>query len=206
MVRAYWRRVHHHAWEEVLHALSLDTLDRAVFRIVGSVIGVALVWLATKNGTKADLEFRILGTTAILALFPVVYAWKFVVAPAKIDEAAQNTIAELNLRIDDRERRKKIQRQLGMFIESGQDILVQCHRTGHLPPHKEADQWETDVHKFLKENLDEVYFSRFRNWSDISKEKSDSNSEPHAELWQGMRARLARLHEYIAKLEAPGTA
>jgi hypothetical protein len=120
-----------------------------------------------------------------------------------MDSDARDKIKELGLKLDDRERRAEIQRAIGKFIERGQEILVACEKTGHDPPDKEAADWEKEAQAFLTEKMGPVYYSRFRNWADIPKEESDIKSEPHDKAWQGMRARLARLHQYIEKLEEP---
>src|SRR5579864_7467061 len=96
MLWAYWRRVSRQALRESLHALSLDSAERAVLRIIGAVIGVAVVWWSTKGGTAGDLIVRITGTVAVIAIFPLVYLWKFAAIPPKIDKEAEDKLAALS--------------------------------------------------------------------------------------------------------------
>jgi hypothetical protein len=200
---AYWRRVHARALSDAQKATGLDSAERSALRIIVSLLGVVVIWWATKGGTTSDLIFRILATIAVLGIFPIVYFIKFLAIPPKMDLEANTTISQLNLKLDDREKRMMICRVLGQFIESGQEILVSCTYIGKPVPREVTDRWEQQVHKFIKDNLDPIYFSRFRNWSDIPKEEFGFPSQPHEELWQGMRARLARLHQYINELRVP---
>ena len=204
MAEKYWTQVRRKARQDTLRALGLEFPERAILRIVAAAIGVAAIWYVTKDHTTADLIFRVFGTVAILALFPLVYIWKLVSVPSKMDAELRDAIRELNLRLDDREQRAEKQRALEKFIERGQEILVACEFIGRSPPDEQATAWEKEVQAFLRDRMGPVYFSRFRNWADIPKEESGIKSEPHAQLWQGMRARLARLHQYIEKLEQPG--
>jgi hypothetical protein len=160
-----------------------------------------LLWLA--GDIERHLWLRIVGTAAILLVLPAVYVWKLVATPPKMHLEATNKIADLTLKLDDRDQRMEICRAFGRFIESGQDVLVSCSYIGRPVPNEAADRWEEAVHKYLRENLDPIYFSRFRNWSDIPKEDFGLPSQPHEELWQAMRARLARLHQYINELRPP---
>jgi hypothetical protein len=186
-----------------LRALGLESPERAVLRIITAIFGVAAVWYFTEDHTTANLILRIVSTTAVLALFPVVYWYKMVSVPAKLAAEANETIGELTLKLDDREQRREIQTALGRFIEEGQEILVACGRVGRDPPSAEIENWDKDVQQFIRDNMTPIYFSRFRNWADIPKEESGIKSEPHDALWQSMRARLARLHQYAEKIEQP---
>jgi hypothetical protein len=120
MAEKYWKRVRREARQDALRALGLESPERAVIRIVAAVVGIAFVWWATKGGSTADLIFRAIGAAAILALFPIIYIWKLVSVPSKMEAESRNTIEELTLKLDDRERRAAKQRALGKFIESGQ--------------------------------------------------------------------------------------
>jgi hypothetical protein len=201
-VRKYWGRICGEAWHDALRALALDSFERAMFRIVAAIIGVAIVWWATKGGTTSDLIFRIIGTLVIIALLPVVFLWKLILIPPKLHADAQCALDALKLERHNKEQRTAVCRALGQFIASGQPILVECSNIGKPVPNEWASCWEAEVLKFIKENLDPIYYSRFRNWSDIPKENFGLNSQPHEDLWQGMRARLARLHEYIKVLQS----
>jgi hypothetical protein len=49
MARAYWRRVGQLALQDTLRALSLDSVERAVLRIIAAVIGVVIVHGASRE-------------------------------------------------------------------------------------------------------------------------------------------------------------
>jgi uncharacterized protein (DUF983 family) len=80
--KAYWRRVHARALREALQATGLDSAERAVIRIIATIVGVILLWLA--GDIERHLWLRILGTTAILLIFPVVYLRKLGATPGKM--------------------------------------------------------------------------------------------------------------------------
>jgi hypothetical protein len=100
MSEGYWKRVCRQARQDALRALGLESPERALFRIVAAVIGVAFVWYVTGGGSHGDLIFRAVGSAAILALVPIVYVWKLFSIPSKMDADSKNTINELNRRLD----------------------------------------------------------------------------------------------------------
>jgi hypothetical protein len=203
VVRQYWMRICREAWREALRALALDSPERALLRITAAVIGVAVVWWATNGATTSDLVFRVIGSVAVLALFPVVFFWKCLAVSAGMDFETRKALNDLRLSLDNKEQRMTICRAIAKFIVSGQEILDRCTYIGKPIPKEAVDRWETEVQVFIIENLDEIFFAKFCNFSDIPQGTFGRNSEPHEELWQGMRARLSRLHQYMQELRPP---
>jgi len=136
MVRSYWSRVGRLALQESLRALSLDSIERAALRIIAAAIGVVAVWLSTKGGTTGELLLRIAGTVAILALFPLVYLWKLIATPAKMDKEAQDTVANLANTLDDYGRREQHEQEKQQLLD---DISALRERVGEMRISMERD-------------------------------------------------------------------
>ena len=122
MVRSYWRRVFPLALKDTLSALSLDSVERAVLPIAGAVVGIVFVWWFTAGDSLIELVLRMAGTVAIFAILPVVYLWKFIVTPAKIDAEAHEMISDLNRKLDDREQQERVRNALWELREEGVKI------------------------------------------------------------------------------------
>lgn len=101
----YWKRVHQRAMRDARDALWIETKDRLVVAVILAGLSVALVWiLGGAEAALAELVAKIAYTAAILLLFPAIYVWKFVVAPAGMDAAEQAAAAELRSALDNKER------------------------------------------------------------------------------------------------------
>ena len=80
----YWKRASGEAARDAARALSLDQVERAVFRISMALVSVAAVWWVTSDATLANLAFRILAGAIVLLAFPAVFVWKLLFVPPKM--------------------------------------------------------------------------------------------------------------------------
>src|SRR6266446_4178132 len=101
MSKEYWRKLHQRALKEARHALVIETKERTVIAFVIAVVSICLLWLVGHHeGAISELLLRIAGTAAIVFVFPVVYLWKYVTAPEKLDQEANNEIDRLSGELD----------------------------------------------------------------------------------------------------------
>jgi hypothetical protein len=124
MAESYWRKVHQRALRDARHALGIETRQRVVKPILGTVLLVAsTVLIASVSGVTNDLTSKILAalsTTAIvLILLLIFYVWNFVQAPARLDCEAVATIDALQLRLEDQKARRNLRRELWLLREEG---------------------------------------------------------------------------------------
>ena len=99
------------------------------------------------------------------------------------------------------QRRKRIiSGGLGEFIKEGGKIQVRCGNEKESPPNEEAHDWATGIEEFLRSKLDDAYIARFRNSAGLPHVAVAIESRAHRNLWNVVRTRTARLHEFLAEL------
>lgn len=202
MVCAYWRRVWRRAWQDTLRALALDLPERAVLRIVAAAIGVAGVWWVTSGDTPSELVVRTIATAAILALLPVVLFWKLIVKPAQIDAEAQGKIADLNLKIEDREKIKQLRQAIWHLREEGVALRNKGLKTSAVVNWAERfDEWHSTLLERaaalspdLRHSLDPL-----DNISPENIERIAVLDANHQKMVSAMSEKLARLYTYLNK-------
>jgi hypothetical protein len=105
MSKDYWRRVHKRALADTIKALRLDSREQLVIKVI--VIIAALACLAlwgSADASRDELIARAAIAGILVLLFPFVYIWKFLGAPARLE--AENkashlaSIDDLNIRMD----------------------------------------------------------------------------------------------------------
>lgn len=96
-------------------------------------------------------------------------------------------------------KRKRIRRRLGLFLQEGDNIRVQCANQKQPPPEKEALEWAEKVAIYLVRYLGEEYRARFYN-SDGLPMAATSLSGEYARIQSFVRFRIARLHQFIAEV------
>jgi hypothetical protein len=85
MVKNYWREVHRRAAQEARHALWIETKDRAMIAIILAAVSLVVIWtIGGKEAAWGELIVRMGATIAVVLAFPLVYAWKMIVVPAKL--------------------------------------------------------------------------------------------------------------------------
>ncbi len=106
MGSGYWGRVGKLAWADTLRALSLDTTERVVLRVLAALVSVAVVWIALGFTDAArSIVVRVLAASSIFLILPAVFVWKFIAAPSKLDADQRAKIRELEslLKVDSNE-------------------------------------------------------------------------------------------------------
>jgi hypothetical protein len=178
----------------------LDSLERFLLRSIAAIAGVCFVWWLTPGGTKIDLIFRIASTTIILAIFPAVYLWKFVLAPATMDEEKQRLISDLNHRLDDRETRERIRRALWHLRQEGVQLRNEGLTTTTINSWTQKfNDWHTKVLEQaaacsidLRHSLDPI--------DKLSPESNEFVAVPdpfHQKRVSVMSEMLSRLYKYL---------
>jgi hypothetical protein len=85
LVMGYWGKVGRRAWTDTLRALSLDTTDRVVVRLLQALAVAAVAWFVL-GFADASTAVRLLATPlVVLLILPIVFVWKLIVAPSKLD-------------------------------------------------------------------------------------------------------------------------
>jgi hypothetical protein len=96
-------------------------------------------------------------------------------------------------------KRKRIKRSIGIFLQQGDNIRVQCSNQQQPPPEKDALAWADEVSKYLVKNLGEDYSPRFYNSDGLPLAATYLSGE-HARTESFVRFRIARLHQFLAEL------
>ena len=98
---SYWRLVFKRATKEARAALSIETGERVVIGIVVTITAIALLWLYGSEGSSLDAAIERVGPwiIIILAIYPVVLAWKFIRTPPHIDAELHERIESLQARL-----------------------------------------------------------------------------------------------------------
>jgi hypothetical protein len=158
---------------EMLDKLRADypTMSASALVLSGIAIGGIGSWVILNQRLKHNRE--------------VIEHWK--------DKAGERTPVE-------KEKRLRIRESLGEFLIEGHQILNLCHQENSPAPSAQVNSWDERVKSFLSENLDKSYIARFHDWSDLPIAATTIVSSEHRDLWSGMRVRLARLQQFIARL------
>src|SRR3954454_1092810 len=83
--RAYWCAVHARATKNARHALAIDSTERVVIAIFLGLIALVLLWtLGGRSEAWSAGLGQISVTAAVFMIFPAVYGWKFLSAPAQL--------------------------------------------------------------------------------------------------------------------------
>jgi hypothetical protein len=151
VVKSYWRRVRQRAWQDTLHAASLDSLPRVIWRLLVAIGAILLIaYFGPYFGAPADFKSRafaaLAAAAAIAIVFVIFYSWHFLAAPAKMDAEAHGTIADLTLRLDDREKHERTRKALWQLREQGVKIRNDGLTTTTLDSWtKKFEEWHAKV-------------------------------------------------------------
>jgi hypothetical protein len=104
--KSYWRRVRKRATEEARAALSIETRERVVIGAVVTITAIALLFFFGSEGASWDEALAKVGPWVILILgvYPVVWVWKFVRAPAQMADEERRRIDALQKALSERAR------------------------------------------------------------------------------------------------------
>jgi hypothetical protein len=99
MQREYWCDIHKRAFKGARRALGIETWEHIVIAILLAITARALIWLVGDNEMAGHaLIIRLCLMAAVIVIFPLVYCWKFVTAPAKVAAEANETITQYEQR------------------------------------------------------------------------------------------------------------
>lgn len=160
MQSAYWRKVSARAFCETRVALRLETTERVLITCLVAIIGIGLIWLVD-GGDQALVVFygKCAATVAVLLMFPFIWIWKVVRAPALLDADLRQRIARKNDALE-------ISERIGALWSEGEDLLS---REGIESNSVEKVNWTVSVEKYLREVSlfgDAVGFSTLPTFND----------------------------------------
>jgi hypothetical protein len=96
MQRQFWRNIHKRAVKDACHALKIEGGERAMIAVLLAILIIAGIWLFGSHEMAAhELIVRIGLTAAVIVVFPFVYCWKFIAAPAKIHSETEEMLNDI---------------------------------------------------------------------------------------------------------------
>jgi hypothetical protein len=106
MQQEYLRIRHRRALSDARHALRIETGERVVISVFVGALSILLVWfIAGREAAGHEMAATLAAAIAVALVFPVVYVWKFLAAPAKMHaelasglKAAKQTRTHLQVR------------------------------------------------------------------------------------------------------------
>ena len=87
MVKEYWRQVHRRAFADAAHELHIESRGRLVIALISALAAVvALFFWGSADASRDEMIARAGLASVVILLFPFVYLWKFLGAPARMAE------------------------------------------------------------------------------------------------------------------------
>ncbi len=117
---AYWIKVAGRAWTETLRDCGFRDVGSAVVKIIWTTI--VLIVALYFGGAKALLEHvGKFGAVVLVFLlfFIVLFVWNFVTVPAKLQQEADNEIAVLKMKLNNKEARQQAMARLWALRAEG---------------------------------------------------------------------------------------
>jgi hypothetical protein len=180
---------------------SLD-ITQAVIFVLAITIGLVGRFVPSLRGA-VDLSSWQVG----LCVLAVIVGTRLIAAPYWIWDAerqelvaAGKEISSLSAKLDDRERKKAIRSQLGVFLDQGQQLMVRCADESQPPPNADADEWAAKTETYLTAQLDPSFVARFRNGTGLPLTANSIASIPHRNLWAGLWVSMSRIQQFIQEL------
>jgi len=165
----YWRKVLERTKTDTLHALGLDSWQRALVRIAVPLVALVLVAGFVSPADLATKLLWMLGAVGAYAVISVpVYLWNLFSAPARLDNEAQKRVAELSGSISEEESRR-VEANLGALTIDEKRWLHELFNGEH--PNKMPDPiWRSLEEKRLvsqglnKNGINERYRGIMAQW------------------------------------------
>jgi len=161
----------------------------APWAVVVWIVAVASILLAWPDKTGAIVSAGITFIFFVLCILAAAYnLWKH-----EKECADQSAMAKENSR-----KNKKIRDQLGIFMREGKALLNRCDNETQPHPVDEITAWDERAKKYLG-NIDLSFQESFSNPAGIAFGKNAPQPGTRHADWEGIRVRLYRLNEFIAK-------
>jgi len=116
----YWTRVRVRAWTDTLRDCGFRDVRTSVVKIIWIIIG--LVVALYLGGAEVLIEHAGkfgTGIAVFLVFFIILFLWNLVTAPAKLQQEADNEIAALKTKLNDREARQSAMARLWALRAEG---------------------------------------------------------------------------------------
>jgi len=104
----------------------------------------------------------------------------------KVNEIAQlrQQLTALQLKLDDRDKRRQIRVALGRFVLRGANLLAQVPNNSDEDMVEHVNAWELDIRSFMIDRMDESYYALLLSRSDLGPIPDFSvNPQLSTELW-----------------------
>lgn len=96
--------------------------------------------------------------------------------------------------------KRKICETLGNFLAEGKNLRISCSNEKESPPDKEIIHWNKRLKEYLETNLGSDYVASFESNDGLPIGLTSIVSPIHRNLDSYMRARLARIQQFLAEL------
>jgi hypothetical protein len=116
----YWTRVRVRAWTDTLRDCGFRDKRTSVVKIIWIIIGLGVAWYLGGANVLIEHAGKFgTGIAVFLVFFIVLFSWNLVTAPAKLQQEADNEIAALKTKLNDREARQSAMARLWALRDEG---------------------------------------------------------------------------------------
>jgi len=166
--------------------------------IGGGIAQIRPLWGDTVNAILWYVSASIFSLVVIIGLIRAPY----LVHREDVEEAnkVKDEKAELERQLDEKIRKRKMRDALGIFLAEGQKLSASCAKEREPPPIDEANEWSSDVERYLSQELGMSYVAIFYNTAGVPVGVSSILSIPHRSLASSIRARLYQLEQILKQL------
>jgi hypothetical protein len=165
-------------------------------------IGVTLLVFGVQLYTHQELPpFVYGGALAFTFVIAGFKAWQDQYKKTVEDKTRSSAaIAERDAKLETRERNKRIRERLATFAVEGLEIKERClaaDKAGQAEIEKASEEWHEPVTAYVRENLDESYLYRLRDWTGTPVRFSGNVPEYQRQLNDALWRMALRLQEFI---------
>jgi len=122
----YWTRVRVRAWTDTLRDCGFRDVRTSVVKIIWIIIfGLVVAYLGGANVLIEHAGKSGTWIATLLLFFIVLFSWNLVTAPAKLQQEADNEIAALKTKLNNREARQSAMARLWALRAEGTDMRNQ---------------------------------------------------------------------------------
>src|SRR5262249_28479751 len=116
----YWTRVRVRAWTDTLRDCGFRDKRTSVVKIIWIIIGLGVAWYLGGANVLIEHAGKFgTGIAVFLVFFIVLFSWNLVTAPGKLQQEADNAIAALKTKLNDREARQTAMARLWALRAEG---------------------------------------------------------------------------------------
>ena len=119
----YWTRVRLRAWTDTLRDCGFRDVRTSVVKIIWIVVGLVVAWYVGGANVLIEHAGKFgTGIAALLLFFIVLFSWNLLTASAKLQKEADNEIAALKTKLNNREARQSAMARLWALRAEGTEM------------------------------------------------------------------------------------